>query len=538
MRWSVLWGLMAAPVLAQTVSPPTAPTPSGRGYSWLKFSDETAESESETLESARLARQPQPSEPTPAEPTDDSVANPSESTGGAAAPATEAPAAKPPICDKKKCEALAKAVAGSHKLLFYDNDFGYVLDPCYCDWWPGDHFKRRAIGDCLMVDVGGQYRMRYHNEQNFRGLGLTGRDDDFLLYRTRLFTNVEIGQDLRFYAEMIDAVSTYEKFPPRPIEENRTDVLNFFLDGTLWKDGSAKLMGRAGRQELSYGAQRLVSPLDWSDTRRTFDGGKLLWQGRDWNVDGFWVRPTVHDVTAFDKSNLDEQFYGLYSNYKGFENETVELYWLAYENNLAPFRYQTLGGRHASTYGQWLTEVEGGYQFGDNRDGSDHNAGFVTGGVGRKWDGGWKPQLWVYYDWASGTDDLGASNGFNHLFPLAHYFLGFMDLYGRQNIETPNVRLTLQPTERLQLLMWYYYFFLENKNDGPYSVAMTPYALVAPDSADLGHELDFTASYTINARTNLLLGYSHFFSGAYYNTPGLPFDGDADFYYTQLTFNF
>jgi hypothetical protein len=34
-----------------------------------------------------------------------------------------------------------------------------------------------------------------------------------------------------------------------------------------------------GRQELLYGAQRLISPLDWANTRRTFEGGKLIWQG-------------------------------------------------------------------------------------------------------------------------------------------------------------------------------------------------------------------------------------------------------------------
>ena len=52
-----------------------------------------------------------------------------------------------------------------------------------------------------------------------------------------------------------------------------------------------------------------------------------------------------------------------------------------------------------------------------------------------------------------------------------------------------------------------------------------------------GQELDFTASYNISARTNLLLGYSHFFTGDYYTANG-SFDGDADFYYSQVQVNF
>jgi hypothetical protein len=529
---AAMLSLTATPALAQFAVPEPAAEATGRNYSWLRFSDDfTAEEPAD-----RVARQPEPAAVQP--PADDMPSAVPAQPQPVAAPTATTHARPVPACDAKKRQALQKAVGDAHKMLFYNNDFGYVLDPCYNDWWPGDHFKRQALGDCLMIDVGGQYRVRFHSERNFRGLGLTGRDDDFLLHRTRLYTNVEVGENLRFFGEMVDGVSEFENFAPRSIEENRTDVLNFFIDGTLWEADGGTLRGRVGRQELLYGAQRLISPLDWSNIRRTFDGAKLMWQSENWDVDGFWVRPLVHDTHALDNSNLDEQFYGAYSTYKGFENELLDVYWLGYENTLEPFRYHTVGSRYNGTYDNWLTELEAGYQFGDNTDGSDHHAGFFTAGLGRKWNSAWSPTLWIYYDWASGDSELAAHNGFHHLFPLGHYFLGFMDLFGRQNIETPNVQLTLQPTERLRLMMWYYYFFLENKNDGPYSLVMTPFANVTPGSADLGHELDFTASYTINARTNLLLGYSHFFSGAYYDTPGLPYSGDADFYYSQITIGF
>ena len=92
----------------------------------------------------------------------------------------------------------------------------------------------------------------------------------------------------------------------------------------------------------------------------------------------------------------------------------------------------------------------------------------------------------------------------------------------------------------MKVLFWYYYLFLENRNDTPYSVAMTPFNPAnAPASADLGHEIDAIVTYTINPRTSILFGYSHFFTGRYYKlTPGLPFRRDTDFLYTQLTFNF
>jgi hypothetical protein len=179
-------------------------------------------------------------------------------------------------------------------------------------------------------------------------------------------------------------------------------------------------------------------------------------------------------------------------------------------------------------------------QFGENSDGTDHGAGFAMAGVGHKWSQrDWKPVLWLNYDWASGGNLQGARRGFDHLFPLGHKYLGFMDLYGRSNINTPNVQLTFQPHEKLTVLVWYYYFFLDRLDDTPYNVNMTPFAPgVAPGSRDLGHEIDLTFTYAVNQRTDILLGYSHFFEGEYYSTPGLPYNGDADFFYLHYQWNF
>jgi len=444
-------------------------------------------------------------------------------------------------CDRAdKKDKLAAAVAGSHKGVFYANDFSYVTDPNYNDWWPGDNLKQLGVGHLLTFDFGGQYRMRQHSERNIRGLGLTGVDDDFLLHRTRLFGNMRVGDRLRFYAEYIDAVSNYEDFRPRPIEENRSDFLGLFVDGTLLEFEEGTLSGRAGRQELLYGAQRAVSPLDWANTRRTFDGGKLMWSGENWDVDGFWTRPVLPTAKSFDNPATNLQFYGVYSNYKGFESDEAELYWLAFDNDITGLRVDSLGGRYLGKLSdQWSFEFWGNYQFGRDSDDSGHSAGAWTCGIGRTFDHCWKPAIWVYYDWASGGERLGAGDGYFQFFPLAHKYLGFMDLFGRNNIESPNVLFTMQPTDKLKVLLWYYYLFLETRNDTPYSVASTPFAPgVAPSSSDLGHEIDLLFSYSLNARSSLLFGYSHFFSGKYYDNPAVPFGGDADFFYTQYQFNF
>lgn len=447
-----------------------------------------------------------------------------------------------PACQQKQQAALKKAVASAYAPLFYNNNFAFIENPAYQDWYPGDRFKRMHWGDCWMVDIGGQYRIRYQGERNMRGLGLTGLDDDFLLHRTRLFMNAKYGDTVRLYGEFIDAESNYENFGSRGIEVNRADMLNLFGD-VLLSQGAGDLWLRVGRQELLYGSERLISPLDWANTRRTFEGFKFFWQGEDWNIDFFATRPVVPNPTHFDSANYDQEFLGAWGTYKGVKNQTYDLFAIQFNNGFLAndFRFTTIGGRWQGSEQDFLWEFEGGVQFGQNTDGSDHGAGFVTAGVGRKWsEHCWKPQLIAYFDWANGTDDRGAGNGFNHLFPLAHKYLGFMDLFGRSNIESPNVQLTMQPHERLKLMAWYYYFFLQNGNDTPYSVVMSPFnAANAPASRDLGHEIDLTATYKLNDRMDLLLGYSHFFAGNYYKlTPGVPYRADADFFYTQIHWNF
>ncbi len=444
---------------------------------------------------------------------------------------------------KKQKEALTKAVAGAYAPVFYNNNFNYLFNPLYNQRYLGEDLKRLSVGDCWMLDLGGQYRLRHHSERGMRGSGLTGVNDDFLLQRTRLFSNLELDDDLRIYAEMIDANSSFERFTPRLIEEDRTDLLNLFVDVKLFETASGNLKMRSGRQELLYGSERLISPLDWANTRRTFEGYKFLWQGDDWNIDAFCTRPVIVNPKAFDSADYKQEFSGVFATYKAIKNNTFDFYYLSYYNGRGAnnFQFQTVGGRWFGNDGPQLWELEGGVQYGNNTDQSGHAAGFATAGRGYRWEQHcWKPTLWCYYDWASGGTVTGAGQGVNQLFPLGHKYLGFMDLYGRSNIQSPNVQLSWQPHKKVKALIWYYYMFLANVKDSPYNVNSTAFnGANKPGSGDLGHEIDLTLSYALHPRHDILLGYSHFFSGAYYRTtPGITYTGDANFFYTQYQFNF
>lgn len=434
----------------------------------------------------------------------------------------------------EKPKDFEKLAGSAYKGVFYENDFSYLDDPAYDGWHLGEATKRLELWPGVNADFGGQYRARYHHEQNMRGLGLTGRDDDFLLHRTRLYGDVRLGESVRIYGEVRDAVSEFENYPPRSTEEDRLDILNAFADVLVADSCSGELWARVGRQELMYGSQRVISPLDWSNNRRAFDGAKLFWRGEDWNVDAFWTQPLITHADRRDVGDASQDFAGVYGSYRGAEGKTFDFYYLFYDEDNAsePFAFNTLGTFSKGKHGDWLYEFEGDYQFG-RRSGHDHSEWAATMGLGRKLgEASWAPTAWVYYDYAS--------EFYNHQFPLGHRYLGFVDFYGRRNLHDANLLVTSDVTSRLQLLAWYHQFFLANLDNGPFGVTMQPFNPGVPaGNANLGSEIDLLASYMLTPRINVLAGYSHYFTGDYYRTtPGVPTSADADFVYTQFQIDF
>ena len=457
-------------------------------------------------------------------------------------PCDSASVEKPCCCqDCKTAPSQAKPnpCVGSHKPLFYLNDFSYLKDDDYCGNCLGDRLKGHQVGPCGNLDIGGQIRFRYHGEQGMgQQAGFTrfqDTDNDFLLSRLRLYGDWKVNDRLRLYVEGIHAgiVTSNTEYVPRPIDQNFGDLLNLFADVKICND----TIVRVGRQELLYGAQRLISPLDWANTRRTFDGVRLITKNDKIQVDAFYTQAVAQVANDFDTPNEDVDFYGTYLSYKGMENKTLDLYALALNNDSAvngPQDFVTYGSRlQGSTENKLLYETEAMIQTGSHTfTNQDLSAYSWTTGLGYQFEcTPWKPTLWGYYDFASGDGPGGDFNAFNDLFPLAHKYLGFIDAVKRSNIESPNLRLTMAPSKKLSLLFWYYNFQADEATADVQSLGGTP--AQDPNASKFGNELDCTATYNCSARTSILGGYSHLWRGT-----KILGDTDADFFYLQWQTNF
>lgn len=436
----------------------------------------------------------------------------------------------------------------------FDVDFRY-LDKPGAEKNVFDPIKRIHLGDDWLLSLGGSFWYRYIHETDSR-LNTAGINNDFHLLRTRLHADLWYRDKVRLFAEMIDARAFSSELPPLPVDRNHADLLNLFTDIKVANVNNGPVYVRVGRQELLYGSQRLISTLDWVNTRRTFQGVKAFWRTPSWDLDAFWVRPMITEKGNVDNWDTRQNFFGLWGTYKHNNpqgNHLLDLYYLGLDNNNNISAAQraaanilqgnsfvhTLGGRVIGNHENILYEIEGMYQFG-NRSNMDVSAFAVATGVGYHFKTYFNPQVWARYDFASGDGNPndGRSNTFNQLFPFGHYYMGFLDRVGRQNVHDINAQITLHPKRWLTFISQYHRFYLANERDYLYNASGLAMFRdpTGQSGSHVGDEIDFRVNVHVNRHQDILVGYSKLFSGDYLQKqrPGV----DADLFYVQYNFRF
>lgn len=414
---------------------------------------------------------------------------------------------------------------------FFDSDFRYLDDPNNTDYDWSDFLHRIHLGDNWLFATGGNFWMRYMHEVNSR---LSGFDQDYTLLRTRVWADLWYRDLVRIYAEFLDAHSIDPDLPPLRIDVNRSDFLNAFVEVKVGEWENHPIYVRLGRQELLFGSQRLISTLDWANTRRTFNGVRVYRQGEQWDTDFFWVQPVIPDPSRLDSVDNNQNFFGWWTTYRPRRGTFLDLYYLFLDNTnnvllrglqLAPYNVHTLGSRYTGDWqNRWLWDFEAAVQFGE-RGNQDILAGMATAGLGyARTDWPLSPTFWVYYDFASGdrTPNSGDYNTFNQLFPFGHYYMGWIDLVGRQNIHDLNLHLFLYPTKWITVWIQYHRFWLVSPKDAQYSVAGLPIRadLTGAAGNDLGHELDLIFNFHLTNHSDILLGWSKLYAGNFIKNTG------------------
>jgi hypothetical protein len=402
------------------------------------------------------------------------------------------------------------------------------------------------------LSFGAQLRERVElwDDFNFGGPPGEGHDDAFLLTRLLFHADLHLTPYLRIFAQGKSAFVLDRDLPggARKSDVDQIDLQNGFLDLTLPKLGEASLVLRGGRQEMSFGAQRLVSPLDWANTRRSFDGASAILSWRGWQATGFWARPVQVNRYSLNEWTHNEFFYGLYAT--GMLCDTgirSDLYWLGLNRGDASFngtsgheKRQTLGARlFGPLPGTPLDfEVEGAYQLGRVGAG-DVNAFMVASQLG--W---WleelrtSPRFFAGFDWASGDESPGGDvETFNQLFPLSHQYYGFIDAIARQNAVDAQTGVVLRPLPSTTATLTGHFFWRAENEDALYNASGAVTRAGSSGSPNwLGAEIDLLLRYQFDVHLALLGGYSHFFTGDFLRSTGRGRDIDFGYMILQYTF--
>jgi hypothetical protein len=392
------------------------------------------------------------------------------------------------------------------------------------------------------MSFGGQARFRLEGWNNFN----FNRefDDTFLLTRFRLHTDIHIGKYLRLFAEMKSALSTDRDLPGgrRTLDVDELDLQQAFADIILPVGESGKLTLRPGRQMLLYGKQRLVSPLDWSNTMRTWQGIQGSFDFHNWKISGFWTQFVPVKKYEFNEADSDEPFAGIYATgMPATAGIGLDGYWLYRERKFLDEKRHTLGGRIFGSIGQNRIDydIEAAYQLGDSGD-NDVHAFMIGSQVGYRFiETAFKPRAYLGFDFGSGDKDPNDNKveTFDQTYPLGHPYLGYMDFVGRQNIISPNIGITFNPLNKLTCEATGLFFWRAEEEDALYNAGGGVLRKGAPGTnLEVGQEIDILLKYAYNIHTVILLGYSHFFPGKFIRQTGP--DDSADFIYASVEFTF
>ncbi|MEO7192441.1 MAG: alginate export family protein [Vicinamibacterales bacterium] len=377
--------------------------------------------------------------------------------------------------------------------------------------------------------VRAEYRARM---EGFEGAGFTtGRDDLYGLGRIRLNATLIPARLVSIQAQVHDARVAGKQIGPTTAPFRASfDLRQLFVDV-----GTAKtpLLLRAGRQELTFGEQRLVGSVGWLNAGRSFDAVRLTVRKSPVQLDAFAasvVRILDHE---FDKSGNGSRFYGAYATLARLApRSSVEPYVFWRGDRSQPTEHGPRGDLALTTVGtRWAGTLIGG---------SDYSLEVVgqVGSVGEDDVTAWashsqlRAPMWHRlrpfgeYNYASGDKDPtdGTRGTFDQLYPTPHDKYGLADQVGWRNVHHVRGGVELSRLKGWPVTASYHSWWLAQARDGLYAASGALVARVpaGADARHVGQEIDVQVSHALTPQLQLAGGYAHIFAGRFLRqtTPG------------------
>jgi hypothetical protein len=369
----------------------------------------------------------------------------------------------------------ANAALAQFRPLRFDDDFSAQRQACAEN--NSACWKDRPIADDVRLSIGGDLRWRYEHTDNPR-YGVDPQDRwGVLMQRGSVFADLRLGEHWRGFAQLSSSYTKGRAAGPSPVDEDRLDPTNLFLEWRSARDHEGGIGMRVGVQELQFGSGRVIDAREGPNVRRSFDAIRAYVTSGPWRIDTFTAAPRQNRRGSFDDARSQSQaLHGVYATHTGGIT-SWDVYALHYEDTAARFvqgvaheRRWSVGSRVYGGHQAWDWNgeliVQGG-RFGD----AAIRAWSLATDTGYTFDGAaGHPRVALLLAIASGDKDphddrLGTANP---LYPRGNYF-GDEATLGPRNFANIHPTLTLRPAPRVQLNASLDFFWRNSTRDGVYA---------------------------------------------------------------------
>ncbi|RAV29004.1 alginate export family protein [Sinomicrobium soli] len=403
----------------------------------------------------------------------------------------------------------------------YNEDYSGLEKDTVRNWY--HRLKYKKIGKNAYVSFGGDFKTQYLIMDNENWNPDTQDNDGFMLTRWLFHADLHLSEKIRVYGELQSALANSREVLV-PVEENPLKLHQLFMDYKPFQE--TPITFRLGRQEVSYGSTRLISLRDAPNTRRSFDGIKVLFSEGNIKTDIFYLHAVVDKTGIFDDaSSPDLRLFGAFSDIATAKEEMhFNFYFLGFYNKNALFydgagtekRY-TIASRVFKNRGTWWYDLEGGYQFGSigSRRISAWSIALATSY--RFTSIKYTPEIGLKADLISGDKDNTdkTQQTLNTMFGPGAYF-GMAAPLAPSNLMDIHPDLKLRFSEKITLSCDYAFLWRYSRGEGIYRPNMVPFFEHNDASSRyIGSQISGVFFYKANKHLSLLTGLSWFNTGEY-----------------------
>jgi hypothetical protein len=387
------------------------------------------------------------------------------------------------------------------KSLRFDENYSFLkTDTVSNDWYKTVKFLPISSSKSTYISFGGSVRYQYFYAKNENWGDGPQDNDGYILSRYLFHADFHAGKYFRTFIQTQSSLAD-GRIDPSPVDQNPLEVHQVFADFNIINSGNKRLILRMGRQELTYGSQRLVALRDGPNNRQSFDAVKVIVSKDNFSTDLFYSHYVVaHDGIFDDDSNKGKQLWGSYFVFNKVPVvKNIDVYYLGYERVHAVFndgagreKRHSVGTRIWGKSDNWRYDGETLYQFGDF-DSKDISAWTASLNLGYRLNSlKFHPEIGLKAEVISGDSKVG-DNGlqtFNPLFPRGSYF-GLASVIGPSNLIDFHPSLNFELTENVEWGIDLDMFWRYSSNDGIYAPNVS---LIYPgdttNSKEIGGQLE------------------------------------------------